>query len=175
MQYSEKFKERMVKRLLGPGAVSATALSREVGVPQPTLSKWLRASLAGVSRDDQGGSQKPVRERTPEEKAALVFEAKGLTGEELGAFLRRNGLHEADLAELRRWLAEQLDPRPIKREAEAARKARKADQKRIKQLERELKRKDKALAETAALLVLQKKVQAIWGGGDDDTTGSNED
>ena len=63
MQYSEKFKERTVKRLLGPGAVSATALSREVGVPQPTLSKWLRASLAGVSRNDQGGSQKPVRER----------------------------------------------------------------------------------------------------------------
>ena len=39
----------------------------------------------------------------------------------------------------------------------------KDDQKRIKHLERELKRKEKALAEVAALLVLQKKVQAIWG------------
>jgi transposase len=175
MPYSEKFKEQMVKRLLGPAAASARALSREVGVPQPTLSKWLRASLASVSKDVQEGSQRPVRERTPEEKAALVFEARGLSGEELGAFLRRNGLHEADLAELRRWLREQLDPRPSKRDAETARKARKADQKRIKQLERELKRKDKALAEAAALLVLQKKVRAIWGDGDDDTTGSNED
>ena len=40
---------------------------------------------------------------------------------------------------------------------------------RIKELERELRRKDKALAETAALLVLKKKVQAIWGDEDDDT------
>ena len=45
----------------------------------------------------------------------------------------------------------------------------KAEAKRLRELERELQRKDKALAETAALLVLQKKVQAIWGDGDDDT------
>ena len=44
-----------------------------------------------------------------------------------------------------------------------------ADAKRIRELERELARKDKALAETAALLVLQKKFQAFMGGGDDDT------
>ena len=43
------------------------------------------------------------------------------------------------------------------------------EQKRVRELERELRRKDKALAEAAALLVLQKKVQAIWGDGDDDT------
>jgi transposase len=43
------------------------------------------------------------------------------------------------------------------------------DAKRIKKLERELRRKEKALAEAAALLVLQKKVQAIWGDEDDDT------
>ena len=175
MQYSEKFKEQMVKRLLGPGAVSATALSREVGVAQPTLSKWLRASLASVSKNEQGSASKSVRERSPEEKAALVVEAKGLSGEELGAFLRRNGLHEADLEELRKWLAARLDPKASKREVDAARKAQKTDQKRIKQLERELQRKDKALAEAAALLVLQKKVQAIWGAKNSDTMGSNED
>lgn len=119
-----------------------------------------------------GGSS--WRELGPEAKAALVFEAKGLSGEELGACPRRNGLHEADLEELRRWLAKQLDPKANKREAEAARKARQSDQKRIKQLEKELRRKEKALAEAAALLVLQEKVQGFWGGGDDDTTGSNE-
>lgn len=175
MQYSEKFRKQMVRRLLGPAAVSATALSREVGVPQPTLSKWLRASLESVSTDEAGGATKPLKARSPEEKAALVLEANGLSGEELGAFLRRNGMHEADLEALRGWLAERLDPKTAKREAEAARKARKADQKRIKQLERELGRKDKALAEAAALLVLQKKVQALWGAEDDDTNRSNED
>ena len=44
----------------------------------------------------------------------------------------------------------------------------KDDKKRIKHLERELKRKEKALAEVAALLVLQKKVQAIWGDPEED-------
>jgi hypothetical protein len=39
----------------------------------------------------------------------------------------------------------------------------------MRELRRELKRKDKALAETAALIVLKKKVQAIWGDEDDDT------
>lgn len=43
------------------------------------------------------------------------------------------------------------------------------ESRRVRELERELRRKDKALAEAAALLVLQKKVQALWGDGDDDT------
>ena len=45
--------------------------------------------------------------------------------------------------------------------------------KRIRALEKELRRKDKALAETAALLVLKKKVQEIWGDEDDPTAGGN--
>ena len=47
------------------------------------------------------------------------------------------------------------------------------DAKRIRALEKELNRKDKALAETAALLVLKKKVQEIWGDEDDLTARSN--
>jgi len=163
MQYSEKFRQQMVRRLVGPSAVSASALSREVGVPQPTLSKWLRASLEGVSKDESKTPSKALKARSPEEKAALVFEANGLSGEDPGAFLRRNGMHEADLEALRRWLAERLDPKKAKREAEAASKARKADQQRIKQLERELGRKDKALAEAAALLVLKEKSKLCGG------------
>ena len=45
---------------------------------------------------------------------------------------------------------------------------------RIRELEKELRRKDKALAETAALLVLKKKANAIWGDEDDDTAPSSE-
>ena len=59
-------------------------------------------------------------------------------------------------------------PRPTER-------ARSEDKRRLKKLERELARKDKALAEAAALLVLQKKVQAIWGDEDDDTDEENDE
>ena len=87
------------------------------------------------------------------------MEADALGDEELGAFLRRHGLHEAELEE---WRAAALaglgDGGGPRNEG-----------KRVRELEREVRRKDKALAEAAALLVLQKKVQAIWGDGDDDT------
>ena len=173
MPYSEKFKERMVRRMIGPAGISANALSKEVGVAQPTLSKWLRASVGTVSKD--GESNERLDDRAPEEKAALVIEARGLSGEELGAFLRRNGLHEADLEDLKAWLAERLDPKASRRQEEATRKARKADQKKIKQLEKELRHKEKALAETAALLVLSKKFNALMGVEGDDTTETNDE
>ena len=60
-------------------------------------------------------------------------------------------------------------------EARASPQATKEDRRRIKELERELRRKDKALAEAAALLVLQKKVRALWGDGDDDTTKESDE
>jgi len=175
--YSRKFKERMVRRMVGPAAISAKALSREVGIPQSTLSRWLRGSVAGVSSgEDRGQKQRSGRrERTPLEKAELVIEASKLEGEELGAFLRRNGLHEADLEEMRRWLGERLDPTTARQEKKASKKAKQAEQKRIRGLERELRKKEKALAEAAALLVLQKKVQQLWGAEDDDTDPTSGD
>ena len=94
-----------------------------------------------------------------EEKLAAVLEAASLTEEEFGAFLRSRGLHEAQLQQWRDQMLVGLEPKPAKR----------VETKRIRDLEKELRRKDKALAETAALLVLKKKAQEIWGDEDDDT------
>ena len=97
----------------------------------------------------------------PEEKLQLLAQAEGLAGDALGEFLRREGVHEADLAEWRSAALVALGPRskpPVS-----------GDAKRVRELERELLRKDKALAETAALLVLKKKVQDYWGDEDDST------
>ena len=98
--------------------------------------------------------------------------AAALPPEELGAFLRREGVHEA---EVEQWRAAILEAGTSALEGGSAAKGsgRGADGKRIKELERELRRKDKALAETAALLVLQKKVREIWGDGDDGTDEGN--
>lgn len=174
--YSDSFKRKMVERLLMPNAPSASALSREVGVPQPTLSMWKRSfgTLASVSSNKTPGSAS--RPRRPEdwsaqERLRAVNEASKLADQELGEFLRREGLHEETLAAWRRAAEEAalaaLQPAGPTR-------ARGGDRKRIKQLERELARKDKALAEAAALLVLKKKAQAIWGDEDDDTNEEND-
>jgi transposase-like protein len=98
-----------------------------------------------------------------EEKLAAVLEAAALSDEGLGAFLRSRGLHEAQLQQWREQMISGLNPSPMQRGKKAP------ETKRVRELEKELRRKDKALAETAALLVLKKKAQAIWGDEDDDT------
>ncbi len=167
MNYSDGFKTRMIQRMAGPEGISASALSKEVGIHQPTLSRWLRGarSLNGMSskkkRSDQRAKSKTW---TAEEKLRVLGESARLTDEELGAFLRSEGVHEATLREWREAAAAALASTPKKRSHKKSPEA-----KRIKELERELHRKDKALAEMAALITLQKKVQAIWGDGADDT------
>ena len=110
-----------------------------------------------------------MRDRSPEEKLRLVRETASLDEAALGAFLRREGVHEADL---QRW-REQTSEGALG--ALAGKRQRSLEQKRIRKLEAELKRKDKALAEAAALLVLSKKARALWGAPeDDDTTEESE-
>jgi transposase len=155
-QYSSAFKQRMLRRLIGPSAMSANALAHEVGVGQPLLSRWLRESR---NVESMGSSKK--KKWTGAEKLRVVTEARGLSENELGALLRREGLHAGDLAAWQMAAEAAL--------SEGPRTSRSADARRIRELERELRRKDAALAETAALLVLKKKVQAIWGDGDDIT------
>jgi len=162
-QYSEAFRTRMVRRLVGPSAVSATAMAREVGVPQATLSRWV---LAAGNVGDM--TRAPTKKWTGAEKLRVVREAHGLSGSVLGAFLRREGLHEAQLTAWRA-AAEAALAEPARGRTPPS-----VEAKRIQELERELRRKDAALAETAALLVLKKKLEAIWGDADTTTTTRNE-
>jgi transposase len=160
-QYSTAFKSRMVRRLIGPSAVSAEALAREVGVGQTMLSRWLRESR---SVEPMNSSKKKNR-WTGAEKLRVLLEARGLSETDLGVLLRREGLHESDLTAWQAAAEAALTPgRRATSSPESQR-----DQRRIHALERELRRKEAALAETAALLVLKKKVQEIWGDADDAT------
>jgi transposase-like protein len=157
----------MVERMVGPGAVSANALALEVGVSQNSLSRWLREarSLQGMSETSKGSKQSKKR-RSGAEKLRIVMEASALTGSDLGALLRREGVHEAELQEWRA-AAEAALQEASRGKAKPSNELKRIKQ--IKELERELDRKEKALAEAAALLVLKKKVQAIWGDEDDTT------
>ena len=161
----------MVEKLCGPGAISARELARRVGVSDSTLSRWRReAMVAGMTKSGDESSKSENRSRRPQDWSAeqrlwAVTEASKLSEEELGAFLRREGLRMADLKRWRKALLEALDPQAEKQ----ARKRRRAHSKRIRELKKELDRKEKALAETAALLALKKKARQIWGDEDDDT------
>jgi transposase len=105
---------------------------------------------------------------------ALVLVAAAVPEAELGAFLRRKGVHEAQLAEWRQQVT-QGAVAALRGPSKRDRKAASVEARRVRDLERELARKEKALAEAAALLVLKKKAQAIWGDEDDDTDPRNDE
>ncbi len=152
--HSERFKARIVGKMVGPTAMSANALSAEVGLSQTTLSRWLREArtVPAMPKKSREGSKEASRGQSrdwsAEEKFRVVVESRNLTDGALGAFLRKEGLHEAQLEEWAEVMFSSLAP---------AKKSKKAstDTKRIKKLERELRRKEKALAEAATLLILQ--------------------
>lgn len=164
MPYSEGFKNRMIERMLGQEGISASALAKEVGVAQPTLSRWVRDRSLGAM------SEKPPKNRptwTPAEKLRVVREAARLSDDELGELLRREGLHESQLKE---WIgiadaAALASFGPPKRGP----RGKSSEAQRIRALEKEINRKDKALAEVTALLALKKRLEEIWGDGGDDT------
>lgn len=175
MKYSAAFKAKMVQKMLG--GRSASSLAEETGMHQPTLSKWLRdaSSVQAVKRRRQDEKAKTEGRRpddwSAEEKLEAVLEAKRLSQSELGEFLRRRGLHEE---QLRQW-QETVNAAALEslRGRKAAGKSPEA--KRVKELERELSRKEKALAEAAALLVLRKKLNALWGDEDASTEPKSDD
>jgi transposase len=158
--FSVAFKQKMVQRLTGNNAVSASQLAQETGVRQQNLSRWLQEARSLPIMADK---PKPaVREWTVEQKAHVLAEASHLDGEALTAYLEREGVKFAEYEQWRIALDE-------------GGRASTATHKRIRQLERELARKEKALAEAAALLVLKKKVETLYGEDeDDDTNGDDE-
>lgn len=164
--YTKGFKARVVERLTGPDCISGAQMSRETGVPQSTLSRWLTEArnLGAMSANDNDQQDRPksTRQWSAEEKLQIILRATSLPEEELGAFLRREGLHSAQIEEWRANAVTALG-------ASARPKGASPQARRVQQLERELLRKDRALAEVTALLALKKKLEAIWGDEDDDT------
>jgi transposase-like protein len=154
-RYSEAFKQKMVGRLTGAGATKVYRLAAEVGVSQDSLSRWLQAarSLPTMPRP------KVAKKHTTADKIRIMGEAAKLNGDELVAFL---SAENATLGEVEQWKL------ALDQSAGAV------ANKRIRSLERELARKDKALAEAAALLILQKKVAHLWEDEDDDTSDPTE-
>ena len=149
--YSLAFKQKMIERLTGKEALSASQLSRETGVRQQNLSRWLQEAR---SLPLVGSKEVTERSLRFEQKARVLVEAASLRGEELHEYLEREGIKFADFE---RWrIALQEDGRQPS-----------ATSKRIRQLERELARKEKALAEAAALLVLKKSIARVHPDEDD--------
>lgn len=152
MEYAENFKQAMVQKLLLPGGPSVLTLSREIGVSEQSLYNWkAKYQNAGL-----GNLQRSPRQWTQEDKYEALLEAARLTGDDLGKWLREKGLRSEHIEMWRQEMKKNLTQQKKNTELHEAKR-------RIKELERELHRKDKALAEMSALVVLKKKVALLWG------------
>jgi transposase len=154
-RYGQKFKDAVVARLLPPESSSLEAVSQKIGISVATLERWRAAALAG---SDDKGSPRPW---TPAARLEAVIATAAMDEAARSAWCREHSLYPTDLD---RWKQDALGGLGELRDdgAEA-----KQERRRIKELERDLNRKDKALAETAALLVLSKKLSAIFRNGED--------
>ncbi|SDI99213.1 hypothetical protein SAMN04487867_1202 [Vreelandella titanicae] len=109
-------------------------------------------------------------EWSPDAKLAVVIETATLSEAELGTYCREKGLYPE---QIQQWKAACLEGAGRQEDQEkAAHKQRKEDRKTIKQLKAEVRRKDKVVAETTSLLVLSKKLDALYSedpdSGEDD-------
>ena len=99
------------------------------------------------------------------DKFAAVLETAALNEADLAAYCRQRGLY-AEQIQTWRTACEQANDWE-RASTQRLGQATKEEKKRIQALERDLARKEKALAEAAALLVLRKNAAAIWGDGED--------
>ena len=160
-QYSEEFKTNIIAKMLPPNNVGVPQLARETGIPKDTLYTWRIKHLK--SNGDATAKQVPSGGLSSEEKFAVVMETASLNELELSEYGRRKGLYPQQISTWREACLQANASAAVK----VDREKRRQQGKQIKQLEAELRRKEKALAEAAALLMLQKKVQALWGEPED--------
>lgn len=163
-RYSDEFKEQAVRRMMPPNAQTVAQISRDMGVSEVSLYNW-----RNQYRDR--GNAVPADSANPENwsgknKLAVVIETVALNEEELAAYCRERGLY---VEQVQRWREAAESGADVHRPLTAQeRRELQGERKKSRRLEKELKRKEKALAEVAALLVLQKKAHALWGDKEDD-------
>lgn len=154
--YPKELKESVFKRLAPPNAEKVPALAKELNIPKNTLYTWRAKVLKESSTTSKKASKWDSKD-----KFQVVLETASLSELETSKYCREKGIH---LEELNNWVKQCQnanntrfeDPQELKENL-------KNEQQKIKKLHKELRYKEKALAETAALLVLRKKANAIWG------------
>jgi len=162
-RYSEEFKEKIVEKMMPPNAQSVAQIHRDTGISEPTLYTWrnqYRSEGVAVPADPSNPEN-----WSGQDKLAVIIETASLNEQELSEYCRKKGLY---VEQIERWKeAATVSNESSEKLTKAERRELQQFKKKSRKLEKELRRKEKALAEAAALLVLQKKAQAIWGEGEE--------
>ena len=155
-------KDAVIMRLIelhdgGPAPLGALAqIAAEAGVLANTVYQWNSdLKRKRIRTETTSGSLSSAA------KFQAVLATASMSEFELGEYLRKNAITRQDLDTWRAACERANDQKEV---ADAGYRSQLASERaHVRSLERELNRKEKALAEAAALLVLTKKAEAIWG------------
>ena len=159
MNYSPELKEALLRRMLPPNNESISKIAKEEGLSEQTLRNWRdKARKDGYAAP---GTDAVSDDWSTQDKFLIVVETVGLSETELAEYARKKGLY---VEQIQAWKDACMNANGgIAKEAARLNRELKESVKERKKLEKEIQRKNKALAEAAALLVLSKKANAIWG------------
>lgn len=163
-RYPAERKEAIIQKMMPPLNTPVSKLKAETGLSEATLYNWRKeARQRGLVVPGDGNN---TEDWSSEDKFLVVLETAHLNEAELAEYCRQKGLYAEQIAH---WKTSCVMANSRKDQQEKVlQDQRRQDKKKIRKLEQELRRKEKALAETAALLVLRKKADAIWGEDQDD-------
>lgn len=152
--YTPEFKEQAISKALQRGDKSLQTIADELNISVSTLNEWLRKATDTMI--DTPTEKRPI-DWTRTQRFNALMQSTDLKGEALNSFCREQGIFSHHL---QAWKAEFLTESA--HSEKSAKSSNKALRDEVMQLKKELSRKDKALAEAAALLILQKKFQAFY-------------
>ncbi|MEZ0374811.1 MAG: transposase [Candidatus Sericytochromatia bacterium] len=153
-RYSLERKVAVLDKLLPPHNLSIPEVANQEGISQGCLYNWLKQARS-EGRPVPGSRKLTPEDWSSQDKFAVILETGSLNAQELSEYCRSKGLYPEQIERWKQAFIQGLDQAKPDPEAKETRK-------KIQKLEKEILRKDKALAEAAALLILQKKVQALW-------------
>ncbi len=163
-RYTKEDKEKLIARMLPPESISPSELSFETGISKSTLATWkTKASVSKIKGTNT--SNKTISSR---EKFLIVMETYTMSESDLAKYCRENALYVEEVKQWRSSCIAANDGVKSINKSSVLEEQLKEEKKKAKELEKDLRRKEKALAETAALLVLRKKLDAIFGENEED-------
>lgn len=159
--YSKEFKDEVIKEMLPPHNTPVKELVAKYGIHEQTLYKWKKKAKQGgaVMQKSKSSTEKYSRET----QLQIIIETGSMNQQELSEYCRKKGLY---VEEIESWKAAFINGSSnVESELKSELKSKEA---KLAKTQKDLDRKDKALAEAAALLVLQKKMRAIWNSDEED-------
>jgi transposase len=161
--YSDKLKGSIVQKMMPPQNQSVIELEKETGIAKSTLYQWRRNARAAGKVYSDG---KPSKEKwSSRDKFNLVVESMSMSEAELAEYCRSKGLF---VEQVEAWKDACMQANGgVAQESNRLQKEVRNKDIENRNLQKELRRKESALAEAAALLVLRKKAEAIWVDNED--------